>query len=172
MEKENKKVESTKEVAPVISDKLLEEIRQLRELVTEQGNTIAKQNEKIAAVADKSRLEAFDNKGKKKEPNRFRVSTVGDKLIVGWKTIRDFVMPDPITRKPQEMQEYEVQLLGPNGETSLEKVVGYHNFSEMRYSNQLIGEEIGRSINSDGLITLKLKLQDGRTIEIDATFIN
>ncbi len=125
---------------------------------------------KVNSVSDVGRLDNFERKRFQKGPNRFRLSTYDDNgkelVITAWRTVKDVSKKDPVMGMIED-QQYEI-ILENNKKV---EVRGYFNFSELKYSKQIVAEEISRTTDANGT-TLKVKLPEGRELTIGAQFVN
>ena len=124
-------------------------------------------------VADKGRVFSWENKQKKdRQAQRVKLSVVDGKYLVGWRTIRDELIQDPKTgRTVGELQQYELKLSGPDGET-IKTIDGYLNFSNLRYEQRVECQVLSKSESYDGKMVFKIGLPDGREYELGAQFVN
>ena len=128
---------------------------------------------RLESAGDVGRLAHYDEKKKKKGPNVFRLSTYTDpetgkvKIVTGWRTIKNISFKDPQTKLLREHQEYELLL----EDNSTVKILGYKEFTDTRYANQILVEEVAR-ITDDHGTALKVRTKDGRLIDIDINFVN
>lgn len=139
--------------------------------IEELKTTVAKQAEMIAdlmKVADKNRLEWVSQGKEKKGPNRYKLGSYDGKYIVGWRTVEDKVERGE-NGSFKISQSYEVQF----NDDSIKLIVGYSNFSDFRYSNPLVVEEVGRESNNEGDLLIKVKVLDtGDVLSVNAKFLN
>lgn len=144
----------------------------LEEILTEFAD-LKRRLERTESAADLSRLSVYDSKNQKIGPRIYKVSTYTnpktDKvmLIMSWRTVKNVSVKETTSGTLIENQEYELKL----EDGSLVSVNGYKNFSDIRYSGQVIGEEVEYKKNSLGA-TLVLSLKGGKKIEIDERFVN
>lgn len=136
---------------------------------------VQEQLKMLKTVADKGRVFKYESQkaavGKKEK--KINLSMHGDKVIVGWATLKDILVKHPTTGMTVgEEQEYEVVLLGKDDSISKLKVNGYVRFSDIRYTERVEAEVVGQTEDLDGNITFDVQLLDGRTIKLDQKFIN
>lgn len=166
--KVGEEIESTEKVEKVSTkndEKNL--LADLFKRLDEQDKLIKEQGELLKATADKGRLDFFEGKKVKKIKPTYKVSTIGGKIVVGWKMVKDEVFQDPTSNIMRVTQVYEFTL--EDGKT--ESIVGYNNFANMQYASQIVGEEIARKEDENGVV-LTLQFPDGRNVEIDSRFVN
>lgn len=128
---------------------------------------------RVEAVADVSRLDKFDQKSAKKQPSRFKVGTFNGKVILRWDNLRNISFKDMTTGRLVSDQAYQVTL---EDESTFE-VKGYMEFSNIRYGEMIVGEEVSKkteTVNDKEVTTYTLRLLDGsnRNIEIESPFVN
>lgn len=134
---------------------------------------INKLQEMLLATADAGRLSQFEQRKAGKQPMKVKLSIYKDKLIIGWRTIKDIAVFHPTTGKQiGEEQEYEVILLDNEGQTSKEIINGYPQFTGARYDKRVEAEVIGRREDSQGNLAYDVKLDDGRMLTLAAQFVN
>lgn len=155
--------EETPEPEPTDVQKLLE--------------TVEKQAEQIkmlTEVADRGRMLNYQaKKDPTKKPMKVSLSIHEDKIVIGWRTIKDILKYNPLTGNISgEVQEYEILLLDKEGKISKGTVNGYLRFSDIRYSERIEVEVVGKKEDYDGKIEYEVLLPDERQIIIDARFIN
>lgn len=155
---------------PTVMAELLKEVAALKAKSEEDQKTL----KMLYDVADKGRLFSWEQRQRTdKKPQKVKLAVVGDQVVVGWRTVKDELISDPRTgRTIGENQEYELLLLGKDGLTTPQRVQGYLNFSNVRYENRIEAEVLSRSVSFDGKTTLHIGLLDGRTVDLDAAFVN
>ena len=149
---------------------LVKEIAELRKSREEDQKTL----KMLTDVADKGRVFSWEAKQNKTgQPQKVKLSTLGDGVVVGWRTVRDELVTDPRTgRTVGESQTYELLVLGKDGVTTMRTVEGYLNFSNVRYENRIEAAVLSKSTSFDGSMTLDLGLPDGRRITLGSQFVN
>lgn len=124
-------------------------------------------------VADKGRVNNYENSQPSKKPLQIKLSRYADGVIVGWRTVRDELIKHPTTGLVVgENQEYELIILDDEGKTQKKSVLGYPAFSNARYNERIEAEIIAKSEGYEGSITYDVKLDDGRIIKLGAQFVN
>ena len=124
-------------------------------------------------VADRGRVLNYESQRTVKKPFKVKVSMFQEKIIVGWRTVKDILVKNPTTGKTiGEEQEYELLLLGTKGETVKQTVNGYPAFSDARYIERIESEVTGKREGWDGKVEFDLLLPDGRTITLGSRFVN
>ena len=141
-----------------------EQLEKLLKTVEEQGKRI----EILTQAADKGRMFWAENQNKKTELRRVKVTTIGGKFVLAWRTVKDIVEKNPLSGVWSENQEYEFIFAD---DTRL-PVVGYNKFAELQYGAKVESEVLSRKENADGSVVLEVKLPDGRTVEVDSRFVN
>lgn len=149
-----------------------DELSELKKKLEEQQKTI----DMLSAVADKGRLLNYQNKNANQKIQKIHLSVTGDdedKVLVGWRTLKDRLIQNPTTGLTVgEEQEYELLLLGKEGKIEKTTINGYPRFSDIRYSNRIEAQVIGRKEDLQGNVEFEVELPDGRKIDIDARFVN
>lgn len=124
-------------------------------------------------VADKGRIFNYESQRTTKKPLRVKLSKYQNKIIIGWRTVKDELIAHPTTGKiVGEKQEYELLLLDSEGNTSKALVDGYPNFTSARYTERIEADVVGKKEDFDGKTTFEIQLPDGRKISLDARFVN
>src|SRR3990167_1113849 len=73
-----------------------EEKKRIEEL-EKQNQEMRKSIEMLLAVADKGRVFNYENKGQQKKTSKIKLSVFNEKVIVGWRTVKDEHIRDPRT---------------------------------------------------------------------------
>lgn len=129
--------------------------------------------DRLESTADKGRLGKYDARFFKRGPNLFTLSVFEDRIITGWRTLKNNSYKDPRSGAIVEDQQYEI-LFHNN---TKEQVQGYLAFSDMRYNETVQAEEVSRETTEDGT-TLKLKIVDPNSkffeeeLLLDIRFVN
>jgi hypothetical protein len=164
--------EEIKEATPMESDavnKLLEKVEELERKDIENQ----KQLKMLYDVADKGRIFNYENQKKDKQAIKVKLSVFRGGLIVGWRTMKDELIKHPTTGLVVgENQEYELLILGKDGQTTKVIVNSYPAFSEARYVERVECEVVSRKEDYNGNISYDLLLPDGRQITLASQFIN
>lgn len=138
-----------------------------------QWEQVQNQLKMLTAVADKGRVFNYESQKTEKKPMRIKMSVYQNKIIVGWKTIKDRSIFHPTTGKQVgEEQEYEVELLGQDNVREKIVINGYSTFGNARYDNRIECEVVGKREDYNGKIDYDVVLPDGREISINSSFIN
>lgn len=155
---------------PTEMEVLLKEVAALKA----QAEEDQKKLKMLYDVADKGRIFSWEQRQQTdKKPQKVKLSTVGNNIVVGWRTVRDELISDPRSgRTIGENQEYELLLLDKEGGKTTKRVEGYLNFSNIRYENRIEATVLSKSVSFDGKTSLELGLPDGRTASLDAAFVN
>lgn len=144
----------------------------------QQWEDVQKQLKMLVAVADKGRVFNYESANTEKKPLRVKLSLYQEKVIVGWKTLKDELIKHPTTGKTVgEQQEYELMLLGKdeNGEYNVDSKVtvnGYPSFSEARYTERIEVEVVGKKEDYKGEIEFDVVLPDGKKLALNSRFVN
>ena len=124
-------------------------------------------------VADKGRVLNYEGQKVGKKPTRVKLSVRGEDIVIGWRTVKDILVKHPTTGLTVgEEQQYEVILLDKEGKTSKIIVDGYPMFSDLRYTERIEVEVVGKREDYQGNITFSVSVPDGRVIDLDARFVN
>lgn len=124
-------------------------------------------------VADKGRVFNYENQNAEKKASRVKLSRYKNKFIVGWRTVRDEILFNPMTGKPSgEAQEYEILLYEPGSATTTDRISGYVNFTNARYDDRIECLVKSKSTSFDGSTTFVVLLPDGSELPLDSKFIN
>ena len=127
----------------------------------------------LRAVADKGRVFNYENKGAAKKQMFVNLSVYDGKVIVGWRTLKDVLVKNPTTgRTVGEEQEYEILLLNDDGTIEKATINSYARFSEVRYSERIEARVTGKREDENGNFTFSVELPNGRTVDLDARFLN
>ena len=127
----------------------------------------------LEEVADKGRVFNYQSQRAEKKPIKVKLSVYDEKIITGWRTIKDTLIKHPQTgRTTGEEQQYEILLLDKKGETSKKVIDGYLAFSDARYTERIEAEVVSKKEDYSGNLSYELKLPDGRNLSLDARFIN
>ncbi len=157
------------EVEKATLEKLLSKVESLEKKDEENQ----KQLKMLYAVADKGRLFNYENSNAEKKSSKVYLSKYEDKLVVGWRTLKDRLIKNPTTGLTVgEEQEYELLLLDDKDEMTKIEISSYSRFSDIRYGERIECEVIGRKEDYAGNITFELSLPGGRNLSIDGKFIN
>lgn len=148
-----------------------------QEMVTISKKDLEKIQEDLKmlhAVADQSRVFNYEaQRAGQKKPIRIKLSKYNDKLIVGWRVIKDELVKHPTTGLTVgEVQQYEVLLRDAEGNITKQTIDGYKQFSDVRYTERVECEVVGRKEDWEGKLTLDVKLPDGEIIPLDSRFVN
>lgn len=124
-------------------------------------------------VADKGRLLSYQTRKSNKQPMRAHLALYKDQYVVGWRTVKDKLISHPTTGATVgEEQEYELILLDAKGNMNKETVVGYPQFSEIRYADRVECDIVGKKEDFEGNLSFDVVLPDGRQIELAGQFLN
>ena len=127
----------------------------------------------LVEVADKGRVLNYESQKGGKKPMEVQLSRYMDGYIIGWRTVKDELVKHPTTGAiVGEQQEYEMIILGDDGEPRKVSVSGYSQFSNARYDTRVTCEVISKKEDFNGNLTFGLRLPDNKLIEVDSRFIN
>ncbi len=149
-----------------------EEVAELKEQVAALMAKDAKKDVMISdlmSIADKARLANLEQNKNKRGPNRYKIGKIDGKFIVGWSTVEDKV-EQTAGGMWLISQVYELML----SDGSKKDISGYTNFSNARYNDYDVVEEVERKVNSEtGEISLVVRaLSTGEKIEMNPKFLN
>jgi len=134
----------------------------------EQSKKDAEKMKMLYEVADKGRVFNYESKRTEKQPSRVKLSVYNGKLVVGWRMVRDEPIYHPTTGKQVgENQEIEILLLDKEGKTEKIIVNGYPTFTNIRYTERIEAEIVGKKEDWNGNMTFDLKLPDSRNLSLD-----
>ena len=128
----------------------------------------------LTEVADRGRMLNYQSKkDPAKKPMKVHLSVYDDRILIGWRTLKDRLITNPTTGLTVgEEQEYEIILLDKESSIHKEIIQGYPRFSDIRYSERVEGDVVGKREDLEGKIDYDVLLPDGREISIDSRFIN
>lgn len=130
---------------------------------------LEKQNRRLTSVADRGRMFALEEKERATKKN---VSTVklsrldkGGKLIIAWKTKENQSYVDG----NRTVIRQEIELFFQDGKSEVMPHITFYR----RQNKDTVVPIIGRAKDEEtGMVTLKVKLDDGTILEIDKKFVN
>ena len=132
-----------------------------------------KKLEMLEAVADKSRVFNYQNRGKRKEAIKVHLAVCDGKYLIGWKTLKDQLIKHPVTGVVTgEVQEYEIKLIDDDGKTSTQIINSYPAFSDVRYNERVLVDVINKTTDYDDNVTYEVRLPKGRQIKLPSQFVN
>ena len=121
-------------------------------------------------TADKSRIDKWrQDHPEGKLVRNAKLNFWEDKVIVGWKMVKDDVWIDQ-RGVLHEKQTMKLFLFEGEGKEPSTAEVDYVNFS--RNVIKVEGEIIKKSETSQGNISFIIQLEDGRKFEVDSKFVN
>jgi len=124
-------------------------------------------------VADKGRLEKYEEQNRGKTPMKVRVSKYGGGYIVGWRTVKDNLIKNPTTgRTVGEEQEFEVLILKEDSKVEKRVINGYPAFSDARYNDRVEVTVSNKATDWEGRATYTVSLPDGRDYQLAEQYIN
>lgn len=173
--KKNKKVEEEKEIESNIpndidtqkeegkdvslSDEIMREIEDLKK----ENKRV---NDLLIQVADKKQLAIYYQRNREKVPPVVKLRTIGDKVIMGWRTVYDKVDQDPVTLRWREKQTVEV--LYEDGKSQQFALLDY-----VKLYTHIEADVLSTSTDTEtGKIAFKVRTRDGREYVIGAEFVN
>lgn len=133
----------------------------------------AEQIKMLTDIADKGRMFNYESKKASKKPTKIKLSVYDEKILIGWRTMKDRLIKNPTTGLTVgEEQEYEVMLLDKEDKVSKAIINGYVQFSALRYDDQIDVNVVGTKEDYEGKISFDVILPDGRQIELASQFVN
>ena len=134
--------------------------------LVKQINDLKSQNETLMAVADKKALSNYFNKTKKEVPSIIKLRTFEGLVVLSWKTVKDEVFQDPVTRAWRENQI--VELIFEDDTTKEVPLVEF-----VRKYKYLDTTKVGQTYNEDGSTFVKLVRGDnGKELLVNIAFVN
>lgn len=144
------------------------------QLTKTQWDALQAQLKMLTEVADKGRMfnyQASQTQGK--QPLKVKVSVLNNAIITGWRTIKDELVKHPTTGVTVgEQQQYEVILTDKEGKPTTATIDGYKRFSEIRYTDRIECDVVGKREDWDGKITFDIVTPDGQQLSVDSRFVN
>jgi len=126
--------------------------------------------ERLEYAASKSAVNAFDSRNKKPHGKEATVRTFDDKIVVGWKMIKDRVEKNPTTGFWFEDQQIVLVYLDADG---FSEAIPYQTF--VRRYRDLKVRVLKEAIEADTGITIwtvETLEGDKQTFDIDIRFVN
>ncbi len=150
------------DLKPKVSPKVTIEKSVLESLI-EKMNKQDKKIEMLIEVADKARLHKFESANKDFSQKTVEISTIGGKIITGWKKVNDEVYQDAFGRW-HEKQDIVIYYID-----NTKEIITYLDFA--RRVEKISGTVISKSIDDIGNEIMKVDV-NGKQIEIGITFVN
>lgn len=156
MEKEKTKKEGIVEVSESYLKELSRELKQLQE-----------DRDMLIAIADKKGLAKWQGSHAKDRPYEIKIRRIDGKTIIEWKTTKDVVEYDRVTKRGFEDQRLEV--LFEDGTKQEYTLVDFN-----RRFDYVICKRIGQIVNEQtGEVALKLvRTDNGKEIIIGVQYVN
>jgi len=150
--------------------------KSLLETIQQELSNLKKDNEMLLQIADKKSLGNYYSRHQQKLPARVKYRTIAimgeggekiDKIVVGWKTIRDEVYKDPLTLRWREDQA--VKIIFEDGTDVDMPLVEWIR----RYESKL-GTVVSKITDEiTGELSVKIKKDDdGKEISLGAQYLN
>lgn len=154
-------------------NKVIEALQKQIEELTRRDAEKEAQLKMLYNVADKGRIYNYESQRAEKKALKVKLSIFNDKVIVGWRTLKDELIKDSRTGATiGETQQYELALLDKAGNINNVTIDGYVNFSNARYTQRIEVEVVGRKEDWEGNQTFDVRLPDGRKVSLDSRFVN
>jgi len=129
-------------------------------------NELREQINTLMAVADKKALSNYFNKTKKEVPSIMKLRVFEGLVVLSWKTIKDEVFQDSVTRAWRETQI--VELTFEDGTTKELPLIEF-----VRKYKYLDTTKVGQSFDEDGSTFVKLVRSDnGKEVLVNVAFVN
>ena len=147
-----------------------EEVAMTREMLKEIQDSIdnlKKKNKFLESVADKRQVARWYARNKKDLPVHVKLRTWDEKVIIGWRTVRDEgVIRNIQTGRWIETQDIEIVL--EDGK----KIEMPYMAWVLRYSH-VECKKVGEEVDDNGNVSLKLKrLDNGKEYTVEVQFVN
>ena len=163
------KEEIDREPSQIDVSALVEEVEALKKARIEDQEKLTM----LETVADKGRMFNYRNQRATKKPMKINLATYENKVLVGWKTVKDILVKNPTTGLTVgEEQEFELLFLDKDDKITKELIRGYPRFSDIRYSERINAEIVGKTEDAEGKVTFDIVLPDGREIKMAEQFVN
>ena len=147
---------------------------EMLQISPEEWKKMQDQIKLLTAVADKSRIESYQQREVTKPILKVKLSVVDGKYLVGWDVVKDINIYQPTTGKQiGEEQIVDIILLGSDGELEKKTVSGYKQFSDVRHEQRVECDVVSKKEDNVSQKTIfEVALPDGRKVELDAKFVN
>ncbi len=148
----------------------MEEIKkEIVEVSKAEWDALNKSIEMLKYAADKGRVARWDANHLGNKEKSVSLHVEDGKVIVSWRMMRDERILDPKTNaQTGEIQEVEVVF-----QDGTKKVIlGYGNFANMLYANEIQARVIGELKNADGNLDFKVVLPSGEEMIIGDRYVN
>ncbi len=158
---------STPPLSPTPSEEMVKVPRTFFQDLQRQIAELKKSNDMLLSVADKKSIALFYQRNQGELPKEVKLRVMGDKVIVGWRTTRDEVYQDPVTRVWREYQDVELVL--EDGTTISMALLDFNRkftYVTCRRTGIVKNEETG-----DEAFTL-IRLDNGKEYTIGSQFVN
>ncbi len=132
-----------------------------------QIQELKRSNDMLLSVADKKAIALYFQRNQQDLPKEVKLRILGGKVIVGWRTTRDEVYQDPVTRVWREYQDVELVFEdGTTLSTSLMDFNRKYTYVVCKRTGIVTNEETG-----DQAFKL-VRLDNGQEYTIGSQFIN
>ena len=161
---------------------MIEVERSQFENILKRMETLEKDKEMFLSIADKKQLSIYYQRHKDKIPSRVMLRTIMtkqnpnvkdsplmEKVILGWRTTKDIVQPDP-TLPGRWIEDQRVELLLEDGTSS-----GEMYLAQFSRNYKQVEAEVRSKITDEvsGNVALKVvRLDNGREYTIGVAFVN
>jgi hypothetical protein len=149
------------------SKKKVEVEQDVLEKLLNRVDKLEADNEILREVADKNRLTRVEEmRAQGKLVKKVNLNTFDNKIIIGWKTIKDDVYID------QQGRLHETQVIGLvfEGEKEVSHELDMRSFSRLIIKVPVEVIEDGK--DKEGNVNFTVQTRDGREIKIDSKFVN
>lgn len=148
------------------------------EISKKDWEDVQKQLKMLYEVADKGRVFNYESQSQESHNMKVQLSVYNNNIIVGWRTVLDELVKHPTTGATVgEKQQIEISLLGKDErgkytQRSLLTIEGYSAFSNVRYSQRIEAQVVGKKQDMQGNWSFELLLPDQSVITLDGRFVN
>ena len=135
----------------------------------EQNKEIQKKLEMLEYAADKGRIARWESNNTGLKEKKVSLHHKEGKIVTSWRVVKDDIIRDPATNV-QTGEYQEMEIVFQDG--TKEKIVGYGNFSNFMYSNEMLVNVLAETRESDGTVTFKVGVPSGEQLLINSRFVN
>jgi hypothetical protein len=161
MVEKTKKTDATPEEGVVKIDKA-----QLDQLLKGMSE-LKEQNQMLIAIADKRQLGSYMARNRKKLPSTVHLREIDGKVVVGWRSVSDYVGKNPLTGVWQENQQTE--LVFEDG-SKLQMFVKEFEQKKILIPCKCTGKIVDET--SDNIAYKLTRNDNGKEYTIDVKFVN
>lgn len=155
-------VKAVKDSAPKTVEVDKDKLDSLLTKLEEQGKTI----EMLVATADKARVARFNQTNATPVAHTYRVRTFKGQVVLGWRSVIDEMYQD---RNAVWHERQEVEIVTENGDKFTLPFLEGERLPKVQTTH--VGTETKFEDNQQ-VTVLTLRLEDGREIKINQTYVN